>query len=264
MGQRLFPEAGRSLTIDGEDYTAADVQFYYNSIYQTTAMYAQYGMVEGFDSTLDPKDQIQDEETGTTWYDYFLQSAIEELTQNTMIRHEAEEQGYTLSALGQAYVDQQLEQLESQARSSGYSVKSYLHMNFGSYVDKATYTKIVTNDAIATYYQNDRQSGLTYSDEELEAYYQEHADELDTYNYSVLTIQANVPTETDEEGNTIEMTDERSRLPSIPPRLRPRLWPRSCSRRWPPAATCRIWPMSTPISCTAPPFTPPPWATAAL
>ena len=133
----FFQKREVALTVDGEDYTVADVQFYYNSIYQTTAMYAQYGMVEGFDSTVDPKDQIQDEETGTTWHDYFLQSAIDALTENTMIRHEAEAQGYTLSALGQAYVDQQLEQMESQARSSGYSLNSYLILNFVSYVDKA-------------------------------------------------------------------------------------------------------------------------------
>lgn len=204
----FFQKRAVALTVDGEDYTVADVQFYYNSFYNETARYAQVGMVQGFDSSVDPKDQIQDEETGTTWHDYFLQSAIDQLTQNTMIRHEAEEQGYTLSALGQAYVDQQLEALKSTARSSGYSVNSYLHMSFGPYVDMDTCTEMITNDAIAYYYQLDRQNGLTYTDEELEAYYQEHADELDTYNYSVLTIQANVPTETDEEGNTVEMTDE--------------------------------------------------------
>ena len=204
----FFQKRAVALTIDGEDYTVADVQFYYNSFYQQTAMAAGYGMVEGFDSSVDPKDQIQDEETGTTWHDYFLQSAIDQMTQDTMIRHEAEEQGYTLSALGQAYVDNRLEQLSSTARSRGYDVKSYVRAYYGPYVDMATCTEMITNEAIAYYYQIDRQNGLTYTDEELEAYYQEHADELDTYNYSVLTIQANVPTQTDEEGNTVEMTDE--------------------------------------------------------
>ena len=84
----FFQKRAVALTVDGEDYTVADVQFYYNSFYNETARYAQVGMVQGFDSTVDPKDQIQDEETGTTWHDYFLQSAIDALTENTMIRHE--------------------------------------------------------------------------------------------------------------------------------------------------------------------------------
>ena len=41
------------------------------------------------------------------------------------------------------------------------------------------------------------------SDEELEAYYQENKNNLDTFNYSVFTVQASIETTTtDEEGNS--------------------------------------------------------------
>src|SRR5699024_11188757 len=46
------------------------------------------------------------------------------------------------------------------------------------------------------------------TDEEAETYYSEHANDLDTFGYTVFTVQATVEEQTDEEGNTVEMTDE--------------------------------------------------------
>ena len=71
------------------------------------------------------------------------------------------------------------------------------------------YKEILTAQTIATYYQQDHQDNLTYSDEELEAYYQENKNNLDTFNYSVFTVQASIETTTtDEEGNSVDLTDE--------------------------------------------------------
>ena len=206
----FFQKRTTAVTIDGEDFTPAVVQYYYHNAMTETLYYAQMGMNTGFDSTKDPKDQIQDEESGTTWYDYFLNQAIDSLTQITMVNHSAQKEGYTLPAAGQAYVDASIEQTAQSVRASGYSsLEHYLRTNFGSYMTEKLYKEILTAQTIATYYQQDHQDNLTYSDEELEAYYQENKNNLDTFNYSVFTVQASIETTTtDEEGNSVDLTDE--------------------------------------------------------
>ena len=126
------------------------------------------------------------------------------------ILHAAEKEGYTLPAAGQAYVDASIEQTAQSVRASGYSsLEHYLRTNFGSYMTEKLYKEILTAQTIATYYQQDHQDNLTYSDEELEAYYQENKNNLDTFNYSVFTVQASIETTTtDEEGNSVDLTDE--------------------------------------------------------
>lgn len=206
----FFQKRTTALTIDGENIAPATVQYYYHNAMSQTLYYAQMGMDTGFDSSVDPKDQIQDEESGTTWYDYFLNQAIDSLTQVTMVNHSAQKEGYTLPAEGQAYVDVYLEQMEQSARTNGYSnLDHYLRTNYGSYMTEKVYKDIITAQITATYYEQDHQDNLTYSDEELEAYYQENKNSLDTFNYSVFTVQASIDTTTtDEEGNTVDLTDE--------------------------------------------------------
>ena len=166
----FFQKRTTAVTIDGEDFTPATVQFYYNSAYSYYMSMAQMGYTTDFDASLDPKDQVKDEESGETWHDYFLDQAIESLTQVTMINHSAQEAGYTLSAVGQAYVDQAMEQAQQSARSAGYSnMESYLRAKYGSYMTAKIYEEIVTAQVTATYYETDHQNGLTYSDEEKQA-----------------------------------------------------------------------------------------------
>lgn len=206
----FFQKRTTAVTIDGEDFTPAVVQYYYHNAMTETLYYAQMGMNTGFDSSVDPKDQVKDEESGTTWYDYFLDQGLTSLTQVTMLNHAAEKEGYTLPAAGQAYVDASIEQTAQSVRASGYSsLEHYLRTNFGSYMTEKLYKEILTAQTIATYYQQDHQDNLTYSDEELEAYYQENKNNLDTFNYSVFTVQASIETTTtDEEGNSVDLTDE--------------------------------------------------------
>ena len=181
----FFQKRSTAVTIDGENFTPAVVQYYYHNAMTETLYYAQMGMNTGFDSSVDPKDQVKDEESG-------------------------EKEGYTLPAAGQAYVDASIEQTAQSVRASGYSsLEHYLRTNFGSYMTEKLYKEILTAQTIATYYQQDHQDNLTYSDEELEAYYQENKNNLDTFNYSVFTVQASIETTTtDEEGNSVDLTDE--------------------------------------------------------
>ena len=88
------------------------------------------------------------------------------------------------------------------------SLAGYLQTNFGQYMDESTFRTLYADQVLAESYRNHYQNGLTYTDEELESYYSEHSNELDTFQFSVFNVRASVEEQTDEEGNTVEMTDE--------------------------------------------------------
>ena len=93
----FFQSRAAAVTIDGQDYTAADVQYYYNGALQQE-IYNSYSGASTMDYTLDPEDQIYDESTGETWRDHLLDVAIQTLTQQAAIANEAQASGYTMSA----------------------------------------------------------------------------------------------------------------------------------------------------------------------
>lgn len=208
----FFQKRSTAVTIDGEDYGPAVVQYYY----QTALNNAYYGSVMGdtdyasFDYNADPAEQVYDEETGQTWRDYLLEQAIDDLTQVTVLVHAAEAEGYTLTQKDQAYLESELATLDSTWRSSGSydSLSSYLKLNYGSYMDEDTFQSLYADQVLADSYRQHYQDSLTYTDEETEAYYNEHTNDLDTFGYTVFTVQATVEEQTDEDGNTVEMTDE--------------------------------------------------------
>ena len=205
----FFQKRSTAVTIDGEDFGPAVVQYYYQQAYVN----AYYGAMMGastFDPNTDPADQMYDEEKGQTWRDYLLEQGIDQLTQVTMLCHAAEEAGYSMTALDESYLQLQLDSLDRSWRtSSNYAnLKSYLKTNYGTFMDEDTFRGIAADRVLASSYQQSHQDSLTYTDEEVNAYYAEHTNELDTFSYSVFTIQAAVQEETDEEGNPVEKSDE--------------------------------------------------------
>ena len=217
----FFQKRSTAVTIDGEDFGPAVVQYYYQQAYVN----AYYGAMMGastFDPNTDPADQMYDEEKGQTWRDYLLEQGIDQLTQGTMLCHAAEEAGYSMTALDESYLQLQLDSLDRSWRTSGNyaNLKSYLKTNYGTFMDEDTFRGIAADRVLASSYQQSHQDSLTYTDEEVNAYYAEHTNELDTFGYSVFTIQAAVQEETDEEGNpeTEEVTEytwslDRTELP---------------------------------------------------
>ena len=79
----IFQRSATAVTVNGTEYTAAEVQYFYNMELQNVATYAMYGLYD-FDYSADPKDQIYDEKTGETWHDYFVSAAKEALVYITV------------------------------------------------------------------------------------------------------------------------------------------------------------------------------------
>ena len=80
----FFQSRAAAVTIDGQDYTAADVQYYYNGALQQE-IYNSYSGAAPWTTPSIPRNQIYDESTGETWRDHLLDVAIQTLTQQAAI-----------------------------------------------------------------------------------------------------------------------------------------------------------------------------------
>ena len=202
-----FQRKTAAVTIDGEKYAAADVLYYYTSQYQNAYQYAMYGM-STFNASKDPKDQVYDEASGQTWHEYFVEKAIDSLKTYVTVEKKAKEEGYTLSQEGKDSISSYKESMKSAQATSNYtSMKTYIQAIFGSNMTEKDFDRCLEREVYVNEYLNKVQDGYTYTDQQLEDYYKEHADELDSFTIDQLTFRASVST-TDADGKTIEMTDE--------------------------------------------------------
>lgn len=191
-----------ALDVNGVKYSAADVQYYYGSIYNN------YANSYYFDTASSVKDQIFDQESGQSWYDFILDQAVETLTNNTALAAKAQAEGFSLTADSQAQLDSFLAQLDSAWLSRGFASRSaFIKASFGPFMTYDRLVELVRQEYLASDYAGAQLEAIDHSDADYDAYYREHADELDTIVYSQFTFRAGVDT-TDTEGNPIELTDE--------------------------------------------------------
>ncbi len=203
-------------TVGDHEYTTTEVAYYYNSVannYISQAQqYSQLGMDMGYDTSLSPSEQTYNEEEGTTYADYFLQQALDQLQRVTILCDAAEQEGYTLSEEGQQSVEDNMDALYTYSVQSGAgSEESYLRMIYGRNMTKSLFEEMLTNAILADEYAQSKSDSFTYSDEDLETYYEENAASLDSYEYRYCYIYADIPeSTTDEDGNTVEPTEEET------------------------------------------------------
>lgn len=199
-------------TVGDREYSVAEVSYYYsavsNSFTQQAQQYAAYGMDMGYDASLSASEQYYNEEEGVTYADYFLDSALQELQRVTILCSEAEAAGYTLSAEGQASFDENMNYLKMYSVQSNMSEESYLKALYGRYMTMDLFKEILTQSILADEYAKVKADEFTYSQDDLDAYYAENTDALDSYEYRYCYINYQVDEKTDAEGNPIEATDE--------------------------------------------------------
>lgn len=180
----IFTKGKVVATVNGKDYTVAEMGYYY---YPTANMYSQYGLT-------------MDAET-------LRQSALDSLQQYAALAAAAEAEGFTLSEEGAQSVENTLSQIKTYASQNGTTFKTYIRNVYGPYMTESLLRECLTRDTLAQEYYTAHADTLNYTDDELNAYYEEHANELDTFTYSAVFIDGSAPSTTDADGNTVEATD---------------------------------------------------------
>lgn len=205
-----------AVTINGEKYTAAEVSFYYQNAYQSFINdYYSYMSYIGIDTSSSLKDQTVSSmgamftgaEEGSTWYDYFLNQALESMADIQALNDAAEAEGFTWNEDMQASLDNNMEALATGASTYGYTESQYLTMIFGSTMTKSIYEEQTKRTLLANAYQTAYSDSLVYSEDDLEEAYEADRNSYDVVSAQYVRISGSVAT-TDEEGNEVEVTDE--------------------------------------------------------
>lgn len=211
----FFQNRATAVTVNGHNFTAGEVEYYYNSAYQQEYQLYYYSTMgitglTNFNPATDPKDQYVDEEQTQTYYDYFMESALDALTQVAALTDAAEKDGFSLelSESGKETYDSTIASMKDNATTSGYSYASYLQAIYGSHMTTGIYESCLKRAIMLTEYQQAHQDTLTYTDEDYTTYYDENKDSIDTFSYEVAFLSGSAPSTTDEDGNTVEATEE--------------------------------------------------------
>ena len=237
----FIPKTTTAATIDGEKYTAAEVEYYYQTAYRNFVSNSQYSYFlsylglntnatlksQSINSTAaamlgielpdaDAESAEADSEadplapTGMTWHDYFLDEALDNMRVIQAALKAAEAEGFQYPAGVQAQYDDNMDALKAVAAASGISVSQYLKGNFGAGVTEKVYGEQLMRVLRYSAYSDAYQDSLTYSDSELEETYNADRNTYDHVSYEVVSFSGAAESTTDDEGNTVEPTEEEA------------------------------------------------------
>lgn len=192
-----------AMTVGEKSYSAVDLDYYYYSQYNNVYSYASY---YGLDTSVSLKEQ--EAYDGTSWYEYLRNAAKTSLTGVSMLAQEAEAAGYEISEDGQANIDEAMDSLDEACETYGVTANYYLSQMFGRYMTKSRYEKILTEYYYAYDYEDYKTNSFEVTDDEINDYYSENKDTLDTYDIDAYYIDATVDTQYDDDGNEMEATEE--------------------------------------------------------
>lgn len=222
----FIPKMTSAATIDGEKYTAAEVDYYYQTAYRNFLnQYSYFTSYLGLNTGATLRSQnisetaasmlgieLPSEESAApmTWHDYFLDQALDNMRVIQAALKAADAEGFQYPAGIQTEYEDNMDSLKSAAAASGISVSQYLKGNFGAGVTEKVYgeqlMRVLRYSAYADAYQN----SLSYSDSELEEAYNADRNSYDHVSYESVSISGAADSTTDAEGNTVEPTEEES------------------------------------------------------
>jgi hypothetical protein len=199
-------------TVGDHKYTAADLDYFYYNEYNTYySTYVAYGLI---DSDTSLKDQTTTDSDGNeiTWHQMFLNDAADSLTSMTVLYDEAVAAGYTISDDGVASVQSSLDSIEEACSNYSVTKAYYINYLYGPYMTESRLEKLLTMYTTASEYAQSVYEGYedATTDDEISAYYDENADDLDTYDYYVYYVNGTAESTTDADGNTVDPTDEET------------------------------------------------------
>lgn len=177
-----------ALTLQDQEGNAADavtneeLSYYYWGEYYYFVQ--NYGFV--FDSDL-PLDQ-QNYDDSQTWQDYFLSCAETSILQVRGLKAEAEAAGFQMPEEYQAEYDNTIASMGDYALQAGFTgedgagdVLAYVQDSYGPAATMASFEQYLYDSYYVTAYSDQLYLDLSYSDEEVENYYDENSDLFTSY-----------------------------------------------------------------------------------
>ena len=215
----IIPRNATAVTVDGEKYTAAELNYYYQSVYRSFLQSNSYFISYlGLNTGASLKEQTVNAtaasmlgvEEGSSWYDYFMDNAIRQMTMVREGLKEAEAQGYQFSAGVQAQYEESMKGLKDTAAGSGTTVSKYLAQSFGSLMTEKLYGRELLHTLQYQAYASDYALAQNYTDSEIQAAYEADTKSYDRVSWEYVTVSGAAETTPDAQGNTVAATEEET------------------------------------------------------
>ena len=216
---QIIQRSSNAVTVGDETFSAAEVEYYYyaalNSV--TGSTYASY---MSLDTSLPLTQQVmtdndylflgieQEEGVEQTWHEFFIERAKTSLIQLASLLQGAKEEDFGFTDEMQADIDDTMAMLDSYATQYGMTTLSYIKAVFGDTMTMKVMDKLIRENTLAAFYEQSKIDALTYTDDEIEAYYAENKDSFDVASGEYIYFKGTASSTVDADGNTVSATEE--------------------------------------------------------
>lgn len=165
-------------TVGSSQLTNGDLQVYYwMQFYDFLEMYSSYASMFGLD-VYEPLDTQISIDGTSTWQQYFLQSGLDTWHSYAALCEKANAAGFQIDAEYRDYLDQTPSNLNTSALEAGFeNAAQMLQADMGAGATLESYLKFLEEYYLGYLYYSSLVEQIVLSDEEVEAYFNEHAEE---------------------------------------------------------------------------------------
>ncbi len=168
------------------------------------SQYGQYMQYYGFDSTVDLHSQYYNEESGVTWYDYFLDMTKQYMEQTLIMAEAAKADGIELDEKDLASIKETMDSMSSSAKESGTTVSQLIVDSYGEGVTEEDIEECLKLTQLAQKYYNKVHDGYKYTEEDYEKYYNEHKESYTFADFMTYSFNYNVSTSSDTSETSVD------------------------------------------------------------
>jgi len=154
------------------------LSYYFNAQYQSFLnTYGSYASYFGLDTSKSLKSQKCNFSDAETWYDYFMNSTKEQVSEILCLYEAARAEGKDkLTEEEEQEITDALKSLKESAASNGYSLNGYISALYGNGVSVSDIKKCLELSTVASNYLSELSDGFkdAVTDEEIQNYIKEH------------------------------------------------------------------------------------------
>ena len=193
------------------DVSVPQVNYYFTNIYQNFVQQnSSYISYLGLDTSSDLRSQTYPGDETQTWFDYFMDQTLSQMSSIYALNKAAEEEGFAWNDTMQAELDSNLENMKTSASAAGLSESKYLQRIYGATMTTGVYESEMKQVILASDFSQSHNDSLTYSAADLEAEYEANRNTYDVVDYQSLRIDGAAESTTDADGNTVDPTEEET------------------------------------------------------
>ena len=179
------------VTVGGENITAREVNYFFRDSYDDfRSAYSDYledHQVIDDSLSLDKQEYSED----YSWAQFIYDASKASIIRTYVIYADAVKEGRKLTDEGRKAVDEQIEMLSGYAEKNNVSLDTFLRSFYGDCADEKSYREYLEIKETAESYSIDRYNQAEFSDEELDAYFEEnYPDTGNEYDYPTVNCRA--------------------------------------------------------------------------